>query len=101
MVANLPETRIPPAAAGRFLLCRPALNPQKDTFSITIHPSASGDHMLSQKLFIDVSVYMFADKIENLQIFPFHAKLSDVSVASHLHGDRGSAHHRHFIYGVA
>jgi hypothetical protein len=62
MVANLPETRILPAAAGRFLLYRPALNPQKDIFSITIRPLASVDHMLSQKLFEDVSGYTFADK---------------------------------------
>jgi hypothetical protein len=57
MVACPPETRIPPTAAGRFLRCRPALNPQKKVFSIKIHPSAPGDNVLSQKLLVDVGVY--------------------------------------------
>jgi hypothetical protein len=60
MVANPPETGIPLTAAGRFLPCRPALNPQKDVFSVRLRLSASGHHMLSQKLLVDVGVYMFA-----------------------------------------
>jgi hypothetical protein len=54
MSANPLETRIPPTVAKLFGRRRPALNPQKDVFS-----SASGDHMLSQKLFVDVGVFTF------------------------------------------
>jgi hypothetical protein len=38
------------------------LNPQEDVFSISIRPSAPGDHMLSQQLLVDVGVYMFASE---------------------------------------
>jgi hypothetical protein len=62
MVANLPETGILPKVAEWFLRCRPALNLQKDVFSIRILPSAPRDHILSQKLLIDVGVYTFAGK---------------------------------------
>ncbi len=62
MAANPQETGIPLTAAGRFLRCRPALNPQRDVFSIRLRPLASGDQMLSQKLLLDVGVYMFAGK---------------------------------------
>jgi hypothetical protein len=59
MAANPPEIRISPVAAGRFLRCRLALKLPKEVFSIGIHPLGPGDYMPSQKLFIDVSVYMF------------------------------------------
>jgi hypothetical protein len=36
------------------------MNPQKDVFSIRLRPSVSGDHMLSQKLLVDVGVFTFA-----------------------------------------
>jgi hypothetical protein len=62
MATNPPETGIPLAAAGRFLRYRPALNPQRDIFSVRLRPSASGDHMLSQKLLVDVGVYTFAGR---------------------------------------
>ncbi len=55
MTANPPETRLPPIAHGSFLRCRPMLNLQKDIFSIRIRSLAPGDHMLSQKLFVDVA----------------------------------------------
>ncbi len=53
---------IPPTAAKRFGRRRPALNPQKDVFYVRLRPSAWGDHMLSQKLLVDVSVFTFAGK---------------------------------------
>ncbi len=62
MAANLPETGILPTAARWFLQCRPALNPPKDIFFIRIRPLAPGDHILSQKLLLDISVYTFASK---------------------------------------
>jgi hypothetical protein len=62
MAANPPETRIPPTTAGWFLQCRPVLNPQKDVFAVRICPSALGDHMLSQKLLVEVGVYTFASE---------------------------------------
>jgi hypothetical protein len=42
------------------LRCRLALNLQKDAFSIRIRTSAPVDHVLSQKLLVDVRVYTFA-----------------------------------------
>jgi hypothetical protein len=42
IAANPPKTRIPPTAAKRFGWSRPALNPQKDVFSIRLRPSAWG-----------------------------------------------------------
>jgi hypothetical protein len=59
MAANPPETGIPLTAAGWFLPSRQAPNPQKDVFSVRLCPSASGDHILSQKLLVDVGVYTF------------------------------------------
>ncbi len=55
-----PKTRIPATAAKRFGRRRPALNPQKDVFSIRLRPLASGDHMLSQKLLVEVGFFTFA-----------------------------------------
>jgi hypothetical protein len=60
MAANPPKTRIPPTAAKRFGRRRAALNLQKDVFSIRLRPSASGDHMLSQKLLVEVGFFTFA-----------------------------------------
>jgi hypothetical protein len=62
MVANPPETRIPLTAAGWFLRCRPALNPQKDVFSIRLRSLALEDHILSQNLLVDVGADTFAGK---------------------------------------
>ncbi len=47
-------------AAKWFERRRSALNPQKDVFYVRLRSSAWGDHMLSQKLFIDVGVSTFA-----------------------------------------
>jgi hypothetical protein len=41
---------------------KPALNPPKEVFSIRIRPSALRDHILSQKLVVDVGVYTFPAK---------------------------------------
>jgi hypothetical protein len=60
MVANLQESRIPPTTAGWSWQCGPALNPPK--FSIRIHPLDPGDHMLSQKLLVDIRVDPFAGR---------------------------------------
>jgi hypothetical protein len=60
MAANPPKARILPTAAKGFGRRRPALNPQKDVFSIRLRPSTLGDHMLSQKLLVDVGVFTFA-----------------------------------------
>jgi hypothetical protein len=62
MAANPPETGIPLTAAGQFLRCRPVLNPQKDAFSFRLRPLALMDHILSQKLLVDVGVYTFAGR---------------------------------------
>jgi hypothetical protein len=60
MVANPPKTGIPLTAAELFLRCRLVLNPQKDVFSVRLHPLAQGEHILSQKLLVDVGIYTFA-----------------------------------------
>jgi hypothetical protein len=60
MAANPPETGILQTAAGWFLQRRPALNLQKDVFSVRLCPSASEDHILSQKLLRNIGVYTFA-----------------------------------------
>jgi hypothetical protein len=41
---------------------RPALNPPKGIFSIRLRPFGSRDHMLSQKLLVDVGVGTFASE---------------------------------------
>ncbi len=76
MVADPPETRIPPTAAGWFLRFRPALNPQKNVFSIKIRPSALGDNMLSQKLSVDVGVYQGSINPLDLLLMPLASPLS-------------------------
>jgi hypothetical protein len=60
MAANPPKARIAPTAAERFGRRRLALNPQKDVFYVRLRPSVWGDHMLSQKLWVDVGNYTFA-----------------------------------------
>jgi hypothetical protein len=60
MAVNPLETRIPLTAAKRFGRRRPALNPQKDVFSVRLRPSALGDQILPQKLLRDGGVYTFA-----------------------------------------
>jgi hypothetical protein len=42
------------------------MNQLKDVFSVRVHPLALGDHMLSQKLLVDVSIDTFAS--ENLPL---------------------------------
>jgi hypothetical protein len=37
-------------------------SPKKDIFSVRIHPSAPGNHILSQKLLVDVGVYKVTGK---------------------------------------
>jgi hypothetical protein len=59
MVANPPESRIPPMAAGWFLRYRLALNPPKSLFSIRLHPSGLGGPHAVQKLLVDVIVDTF------------------------------------------
>jgi hypothetical protein len=60
MVANPLESRILPTAARWFGQCRPALSPLKGVFLLGIHHLGPGDHMLSQKLLVEVGVEMFA-----------------------------------------
>jgi hypothetical protein len=85
-MANLPETGISPTAAGQFLRCWLALNPPKDVFSIRICPSAPGAHKLSQKLLVEVCIYMFASEnrpsaaLQDLPLILFSLLLSAFSL---------------------
>jgi hypothetical protein len=55
------------------------LNPQKDVFSIRLRPSALGDHMLSQKLLVDVGVFTFTGKNPlDLPLIPLASVLSAI-----------------------
>jgi hypothetical protein len=60
MAVSLPVSRIPPATAMWSRRCRQTLNQQK-VFFARIHPLDPGDHMLSQKLLVDINVNMFAN----------------------------------------
>jgi hypothetical protein len=59
MVANRQESRIPPRTACKSWQFRPALNLPEVVFSTRIHPPEPGDHMLSQKFLVDVSLDPF------------------------------------------
>jgi hypothetical protein len=60
MTAILPESRIQPIVAGWSWQYGPVLNSPKYILSIRIRPLDLGDHMLSQKLLVDVDIDMFA-----------------------------------------
>ncbi len=55
MVANFTESRIISRTAGWSWWCGLVVNPTEDIFSIRICPLDPEDHMLSQKLLIDIS----------------------------------------------
>jgi hypothetical protein len=59
MAANPPESRILPRNVGWPWRHGPALNPPDDLFCIKICPLNPGDHMLSQKLLVDVGTDPF------------------------------------------
>ncbi len=62
MAVNPPKSRILPTYDGYSWRCGPALHPLKDIFSGRIWPLDPEDHILSQKLLVDISDDMFTSK---------------------------------------